>query len=131
MVQFLPLVLLNNGTLFVGDRLERAAKLAHPDIALQISLDSHLADVNDMARGPENFAKVVACGAAVDRAGRTRAYRHHHRWPARQPTTSIRCGAGGVVGGAEEDHLVRPIVRRARADERGLGVQRPRARHPQ
>ena len=60
MVKFLPLVLLNNGTLFVGERLERAAKLAHPDIALQISLDSHLSDINDMARGPENFAKVVA-----------------------------------------------------------------------
>ncbi len=59
MAQHLPLVLLTNGTLFAGERFDRAAKLAHPDVALQISLDSHLPDVNDLARGPDNFAKVV------------------------------------------------------------------------
>jgi len=123
MVKFLPLVLLNNGTLFVGDRLERAAKLAHPDIALQISLDSHLSDINDMARGPENFAKVVASvPRLIERGVRVR----------------IATTTGGPLDSAHldplkalvaswgvpaEDHLVRPIVRRGRADELGLGVQ--------
>ena len=122
MVKSLPLVLLNNGTLFVGDRLERAAKLAHPDIALQISLDSHLSDINDMARGPENFAKVVASvPRLIERGVRVR----------------IATTTGGPLDSAHldplkalvaswgvraEDHLVRPIVRRGRADELGLGV---------
>ncbi len=123
MVRHLPLVLLNNGTLFVGDRLERAAKLAHPDIALQISLDSHLPDLNDMARGPDNFAKVVesvprliARGVRVRIATTTAgALDSPLLDPLKELVTSL-----GVL---PEDHLVRPIVRRGRADELGLGVQ--------
>ena len=66
-------MLLTNGTLFAGDRIERAAVLARPDIAVQISLDSHLPDVNDMARGPDNFAKVVdAVPRLVERGVRVR-----------------------------------------------------------
>lgn len=123
MVRSLPLVLLNNGTLFVGDRLERAAKLAHPDIALQISLDSHLSDINDMARGPENFAKVVASvPRLIERGVRVRIATttggpldSAHLDPLR-----VLVASWGVPA---EDHIVRPIVRRGRADELGLGVQ--------
>jgi hypothetical protein len=122
MVKYLPLVLLNNGTLFAGDRLERAARLAHPDIALQISLDSHLADINDMARGPENLAKVVASvPRLIERGVRVRIATttggpldSPHLDPLRELVASW--------GVQPEDHLVRPIVRRGRADEFGLGV---------
>ncbi|MDP2290508.1 MAG: radical SAM protein [Actinomycetota bacterium] len=123
MVEFLPVLLLNNGTLFAGDRLERAARLAHPDIALQISLDSHLADINDMARGPENFAKVVASvPRLIERGVRVRIATttggpldSSHLDPLRALVASW--------GVPPDDHIVRPIVRRGRADEFGLGVQ--------
>ena len=123
MAQHLPLVLLTNGTLFVGERLERAAKLAHPNVALQISLDSHLPDVNDMARGPDNFAKVVeavprliARGVRVRIATTTAA-------PLDDPALDPLRALVASLGVAADDHLVRPIVRRGRADEFGLGVR--------
>ena len=123
MAQHLPLVVLTNGTLFAGERFERAAKLAHPDVALQISLDSHLPDVNDMARGPDNFAKVVeavprliACGVRVRIATTT-------AWPLDDPALDPLRELVASLGVAVDDHLVRPIVRRGRADEFGLGVR--------
>jgi MoaA/NifB/PqqE/SkfB family radical SAM enzyme len=123
MAQHLPLVLLTNGTLFAGERLERAAKLSHPNVALQISLDSHLPDVNDMARGPDNFAKVVeavprliARGVRVRIATTTAGLLDD---PALDPLKELVAS----LGVAADDHLVRPIVRRGRADELGLGVR--------
>lgn len=119
----LPVILLTNATLFVGKRLERAAMLAGHDVSIQISLDSHLADVNDMARGPDNFAKVVeavprliARGVHVRIATTTAWSPDDERLePLRQLVISM--------GVAPEDHLVRPIVRRGRADELSLGVE--------
>lgn len=119
----LPVILLTNATLFVGERLERAAMLAGHDVSIQISLDSHLADVNDMARGPDNFAKVVeavprliARGVHVRIATTTAWSPDDERLePLRQLVVSM--------GVAPEDHLVRPIVRRGRADELSLGVE--------
>ena len=123
MAQHLPLVLLTNGTLFAGERLERATKLAHPNVALQISLDSHLPDVNDMARGPDNFAKVaeavprlIARGVRVRIATTTSG-------PADDPALDPLRELVASLGVAVDDHLVRPIVRRGRADELGLGVR--------
>ena len=123
MAQHLPVVLLTNGTLFAGERLERAATLAHPNVALQISLDSHLPDVNDMARGPDNFAKVVeavprliARGLRVRIATTTAA-------PLDDPALDPLRELVASLGVAADDHLVRPIVRRGRADEFGLGVR--------
>jgi MoaA/NifB/PqqE/SkfB family radical SAM enzyme len=122
MAEHLPLVVLTNGTQFAGDRIERAAVLALPNVAVQISLDSHLPDVNDMARGDDNFAKVVAAvprlvqrGVRVRIATTTGGDLDDPRLdPLRELVASM--------GVAPEDHLVRPIVRRGRADERSLGV---------
>jgi len=119
----LPVILLSNATLFVGERLERAAVLAGHDVSIQISLDSHIADVNDMARGPDNFDKVVeavprliARGVHVRIATTTAWSPDDDRLePLRQLVTSM--------GVAAEDHLVRPIVRRGRADELSLGIE--------
>ncbi len=123
MAQHLPLILLTNGTLFAGDRIERAAKLAHTNVALQISLDSHLPDVNDMARGPDNFAKVVeavprliAHGVQVRIATTTAGPLDD---PALDPLRELVASLGVTAA----DHIVRPIVRRGRADEFGLGVR--------
>jgi MoaA/NifB/PqqE/SkfB family radical SAM enzyme len=122
MADHLPVVVLTNGTLFGGDRIKRALPLARPDVMVQISLDSHLADVNDMARGPENFAKVVdavprliANGVRVRIATTTAGALDD---PALDPLRHLVAS----LGVAEDDHLVRPIVRRGRADEFDLGV---------
>ena len=123
MAQHLPLVVLTNGTLFAGERLERAAKLAHPNVALQISLDSHLPDVNDMARGPDNFAKVVeAVPRLIARGVRVRIATTT-AGPADDPALDPLRELIASLGIADDDHLVRPIVRRGRADELGLGVR--------
>lgn len=118
----LPIVVLTNGTLFGGDRIERPARLAHPSIALQISLDSHLPDVNDMARGPDNFAKVVeAVPRLVARGVRVRIATTTAR-PLDDPSLAPLRELVAALGVASDDHLVRPIVRRGRADEHDLGV---------
>ncbi len=118
----LPVVLLTNGTLFVGDRIARARPLARDRVAVQISLDSHRADVNDMARGPDNFAKVVdavprllALGVRVRIATTTAR-------PLDDPGLDPLRQLVADLGVAPDDHLIRPVVRRGRADERGLGV---------
>ncbi len=123
MAGHLPVVLLTNGTLFAGGRIERAAVLASHDVALQISLDSHRPDVNDMARGPHNFAKVVeAVPRLVDRGLRVRI----------ATTTTLDRDDESLeplkelvqsLGVAPEDHLIRPVVRRGRADELAIGVR--------
>ena len=122
MAEHLPIILLTNGTLLGGDRFERAAPLAHPNIAMQISLDSHLPDLNDMARGPDNFDKVVAVvprlivsGVRVRIATTTGGALDD---PALEPLRELVRS----LGVRDEDHIVRPIVRRGRADERDLGV---------
>jgi MoaA/NifB/PqqE/SkfB family radical SAM enzyme len=122
MADLLPVVVLTNGTLFGGDRIDRVVPLARPDVAVQISLDSHLPDVNDMARGPDNFAKVVeavprlvAMGVRVRIATTTAG-------ALDDPTLDPLRELVAALGVGPEDHLVRPIVRRGRAEEHALGV---------
>ena len=118
----LPLVLLTNATLFVGDRLERVAVLAGHDIAVQISLDSHLPDVNDMARGPDNFVKVVeAVPRLVERGVRVRIATTT-AWELDDVRLTPLKRLVASLGVHPDDHLIRPIVRRGRADELSLGV---------
>ena len=118
----LPVVVLTNGTLFVGERIERARPLARDDVAVQISLDSHLADVNDMARGPDNFrgwsrpSRASSPSASRVRIATTTA------GPLDDPALEPLKQLVSSLGVAADDHLVRPIVRRGRADERDLGV---------
>jgi MoaA/NifB/PqqE/SkfB family radical SAM enzyme len=123
MAAHLPVVVLTNATLFSGERIERAALMAHPDISVQISLDSHLPDVNDMARGADNFAKVVeAVPKLIGRGVRVRIATTTGGAlddPALDPLRELVAG----LGVAADDHLVRPIVRRGRADELDLGVR--------
>ena len=122
MARLLPIVLLTNGTLLVGDRIERAACLAHPDIAVQISLDSHLPDVNDMARGPDNFDKVIEAVPRLLQRGIRVRIATTTAGPLDDPALDPLRELVRTLGVHVDDHLIRPIVRRGRADEHELGV---------
>lgn len=122
MADHLPIVVLTNGTLFQGDRISKTDGMNHPNIALQISLDSHLPDVNDMARGEDNFRKVVEdVPRLIERGIRVRIATTTDGDlddPALDPLREMVASLGVPA----EDHLVRPIVRRGRADELDMGV---------
>ncbi|MGI8808405.1 MAG: radical SAM protein [Acidimicrobiales bacterium] len=122
MAAVLPTVVLTNGTLFTGDRLEALRPLAGLPLRLQVSLDSHQPTPNDAARGPGNFAKVVeAIPRLVDAGLRVRVATTIDGTP--DPVAMARlCELHRSLGVADEDHVVRAVVRRGRARVRGEGV---------
>jgi MoaA/NifB/PqqE/SkfB family radical SAM enzyme len=117
----LPVIALTNGTLFSRRLLERVERLADAPVALQISLDRPDPDSNDAMRAPENFAKVIAAIPELVRRG----------IKVRIATTvsSIEdaelerlCELHRGLGVPDDDHVIRPIVRRGRAADHDLGV---------
>jgi MoaA/NifB/PqqE/SkfB family radical SAM enzyme len=117
----LPTVALTNGTLVTDRLLSRLEPLADADAALQISLDSDVPERNDGLRGPENFAKVVeAVPKLVERGIRVRiATTVDGQDPAELEGVCALHRRWGIPG---EDHVVRSVVRRGRADVEGIGV---------
>ncbi len=122
LADLLPTVALTNATLFSRSLLDRVAPLAGRDIALQISLDRPDADANDEMRAPDNFAKVVtAIPALVQRGIKVRI------------ATTVEsiddveldrlCALHRELGVPDTDHIIRPIIRRGRAVDHGLGVE--------
>jgi len=116
----LPVVVLSNGTLFTGKRLERMRPLGERDVRVQISLDRSEAVANDEMRGPENFRKVleaipklVALGIGV-RIASTLV------WVDEDDMAKL-CGLHRSLGVPDEEHVVRGVVRRGRALTEGLG----------
>ncbi|MGH9225454.1 MAG: radical SAM protein [Acidimicrobiales bacterium] len=106
----LPTVVLTNGTLFTDARLATLRPLAGLPVRVQVSLDSDRADRNDAARGPDNFAKVVeAIPRLLDGE------------PDAEEMARL-CELHRSLGVEDEDHVVRPVVRRGRARVRGEGV---------
>jgi MoaA/NifB/PqqE/SkfB family radical SAM enzyme len=111
----LPVVCLSNGTVFTERRLERLRQI-------QVSLDRPEPDANDAMRGPENFRKVVeAIPRLVERGVRVRiattvdAIEDEER--------ERLCQLHRRLGVPDADHVIRPIVRRGRAVDHGLGVE--------
>jgi MoaA/NifB/PqqE/SkfB family radical SAM enzyme len=117
----LPTLVLSNGTLFTPRLLDELAPLGGLDCAVQVSLDSADPSVNDEMRGPRNFAKVVE---AIPRL-RERGIRVRVATTGEgiEPEALARlCELHRSLGVGDEDHVVRPIVRRGRAVDHGLGV---------
>jgi MoaA/NifB/PqqE/SkfB family radical SAM enzyme len=117
----LPTLVLSNGTLFTRRLLAELAPLAVPGFAVQVSLDSANPQANDAMRGPRNFAKVVD---AIPRL-RARGIR------VRIATTTEELDSEGLarlcelhraLGVPDDDHVVRPVVRRGRAADHDLGI---------
>lgn len=119
--RILPTVGLTNGTLFTGRRLAAAEILAESEVALQISLDSADPDINDEARGVDNFAKVVAAIPALVERGV--AVRIATTGEAADPDDMARlCELHRELGVPDSDHVVRPVIARGRAVATGQGV---------
>ncbi len=120
----LPVVVLSNGTLFEGRRLAALERLAGLPVSIQISLDRPEAEANDEMRGPENFAKVIeAVPRLVERGIRVRIATTLEDPAAYDPDERDRlCALHRALGVPDEDHVVRPIVRRGRAVAGDLGV---------
>jgi MoaA/NifB/PqqE/SkfB family radical SAM enzyme len=122
MAAHLPTLVLSNGTLFSSRLLARLEPLAGPAFAVQLSLDSADPEVNDEFRGPRNFARVVEAIRRLRSIGVR----------VRVATTSGGLEPDGLgrlcelhrsLGVADEDHVVRPIVRRGRAVDGGMGIE--------
>lgn len=117
----LPVVVLTNGTLFTRARLERMRPLAKFPAQVQISLDSADPIRNDAMRGPENWRKVIeAIPRLVSLGVRVRIATTGEE--VDEDDLARLCALHRRLGVADEDHVVRPIVRRGRAVDHDLGL---------
>jgi sulfatase maturation enzyme AslB (radical SAM superfamily) len=120
--RILPTLTLTNATLFTNRLLRRLEPLAGLPAALQVSLDSHLAARNDALRGPHNFGRVLE---AIPRL-RERGIRVRVATTVQDQTPEeleLVCELHRQLGIPDEDHVVRPVVRRGRAWLGGFGVE--------
>lgn len=117
----LPTLVLSNGTLFTQRVVDQLAPLAGLGLAVQVSLDSAEPDANDQMRGPRNFERVVSAIPRLRAAGlRVRIATTGERMEAHD--LERLCALHRTLGVADDDHVVRPIVRRGRAAEMAMGI---------
>ena len=117
----LPVLVLTNGTLFQRALLERMLPLAEADVIVQISLDHPEPAANDLMRGPENFRKVVAAVPQL----RQRGIRVRIATTVEEEDVDDLerlCALHRQLGVSDDDHVVRPIIRRGRAETGDMGV---------
>jgi MoaA/NifB/PqqE/SkfB family radical SAM enzyme len=117
----LPVTVLTNATLFTNRLLARMRPLADLPVTVQTSLDSAEPDVNDEFRAPRNFAKVVeAVPKLIDLGIPVRiATTGDHNTPAQLERL---CELHRSLGVPDDDHVVRPVVRRGRAAVNEMGI---------
>jgi MoaA/NifB/PqqE/SkfB family radical SAM enzyme len=117
----LPVLVLTNGTLFQRALLERMEVLRDAEVTLQISLDHPDPEANDVMRGPENFRKVVeAVPALLERGISVRIATTLEEADA--DDLARLCELHRGLGVSDDDHVVRPIIKRGRAETGDLGV---------
>jgi MoaA/NifB/PqqE/SkfB family radical SAM enzyme len=117
----LPTITLTNAMLFTGRVLDRLEPLAELDAALQLSLDTADPGHNDRLRGRRNFATVLEAIPRLRERGLTVRIATTVEDQTEDELTEL-CGLHRSLGISDEDHIVRPVVRRGRADVEGLGV---------
>jgi len=124
LARILPVVVLSNGTVFTARRLRALEPLAGLPLKVQISLDHPDPVDNDAMRGPENFARVVAViPELIARGIAVRIATTLEDPAAVDPAEAERlCALHRSLGVPDADHVVRPIVRRGRADTGGMGL---------
>ena len=121
MSEILPVVALSNGTLFTGARLERLRPLAGRPVQIQISLAGAEPGVHDAERGDGGHAAAVGAIRRLRQAGI--GVRVATTAEELSPGERERlCALHRNLGVDDDDHVVRPVVRRGRAVERGMGI---------
>ena len=103
--------LLTNGMLWRGTRLERLAAVNHPNLSLQISLDSGTPDLHDYHRGAGSWAKTVAGIRLLRERGfrvRTGTTETLHTRRRLEELTAFLV----ELGIPPEDQIVRPLAKR-------------------
>jgi len=117
----LPVLVLTNGTLFTRRGLAKLEPIRGRPVAVQISLDRPDPVANDQMRGPENFRKVVeAVPQLVERGIRVRIATTVES--IADAELDRLCALHRGLGVPDDDHIIRPIVRRGRALDHDLGV---------
>ena len=124
LAEILPVIVLSNATLFTGRRLAALEPLAGLPVRIQISLDSASAQENDAMRGPKNFAKAIAAIPALVERGIGVRIATTLQDPAGQALAERDrlCDLHRSLGVGDEDHIVRPIIRRGRAVAGDMGL---------
>jgi MoaA/NifB/PqqE/SkfB family radical SAM enzyme len=118
----LPTIALTNATLFTERLLGRLEPLAELDVALQVSLDAPDPAHNDLLRGPENFARVAsAVPALLERGVRVRIATTVEDQDEEE--LQRLCELHRSWGVPDEDHIVRRVVRRGRAQLERMGIE--------
>ena len=121
LAQPLPVVVLTNGTLFTDGLMRRLARLAALPVALQVSLDSADPAINDAQRGAGTHARVVSGMRRLRDAGIRVRVGTTTNGSDREAQRAL-CALHRDLGIPDEDHVVRPIIRRGRARDRAAGV---------
>ena len=117
----LPVVVLTNGTLFSEALLRRLRPLADVPVDMQLSLDSADPALNDAFRGAGNFDRVVRAIPQLREIGlRVRIGTTGDQLAPEELDRLCKLHRGMGIG--DEDHVVRPIVRRGRALVQELGI---------
>jgi len=120
----LPTVVLSNGTAFNERRLRAMEPLADLPVHVQVSLDHAEPRENDAMRGPGNFARVVDAIPRLRERGVGVRISTTLEDPDADPEGLERlCELHRSLGVPDEDHVVRPVVRRGRASTNGLGLR--------
>jgi len=107
----LRVTVLSNGVALRGARLARLLALPREGLTIQISLDGATPDTNDNYRGAGSWHKAIAAIRALREAGR------HVRLgttltPENADALPDLCALHRSLGIPDEDHVVRPLVRR-------------------
>lgn len=119
--QVLPVLVLTNGTLFQQALLDRMEVLRGADVTLQISLDHSEPEANDVMRGPENFRKVVEAVPELLKRGISVRIATTVEEDDAEDLQRL-CALHRGLGVSDDDHVVRPIIRRGRAETGAMGV---------
>jgi len=125
----LPTVVNTNGTLFTPGLLGRMEVLADRDAAVQLSLDHPDPEPNDANRAPDDHQRVRAVVRALQAIGvrvRIASTTYGLQGEALQRLKTLVAD----LGIPEEDHIIRPVVRRGRAALSSMGVEATEADLP-
>ena len=121
-LDILPVTLLTNGTLFHDKRISELRSLSGKEFRMQISLDYATPQENDAMRAQGNFEKVIQAIPkllAIPLHIRIASTIDQHT-PQEEAELSALINNLGIP---KEDHIVRKIIHRGRAQSQGLGIK--------